>query len=58
MDGSHAAPDGLQPQHLEHWATLIVGKKGSREIGKCFPRTFSSLHLVSYTKYLTLNVGK
>ena len=36
----------------EERATLIVGKKGRREIGKCFTTTFSSLHLVS-----TLNVG-
>ena len=34
-------------------ATLIVGKKGRREIGKCFPSKFSSLHLMS-----TLNVRK
>ena len=27
-------------------ATLIVGKKGRREIGKCFPTKFSSLRLV------------
>ena len=34
-------------------ATLIVGKKGRREIGKSFPTNFSSLRLVS-----TLNLEK
>jgi len=33
--------------------TLFQGNPNCREIGKCFPTTFSSLHLVS-----TLNVGK
>jgi len=29
------------------WATLIIGKKGRKEIGKCSPTKFSSLRLVS-----------
>ena len=33
------------PMHIG--ATLIVGKKGRREIGKCFPTKISSLRLVS-----------
>jgi len=43
-----------EPSPESLWgATQIVGKKGRREIGKCFPSKFSSLHLES-----TLNVGK